>query len=199
MNTNFTKNLGLALILTVGLSSLILTPAQSLGSNSAVSPSHFLGAAPNKSIISLKTEVRNAQKACGTLDCTHSDLVLSQVNKGQELPEGLEKQLIARAISTAENHWPDTILEGPYETDFNIRVIQIEKLTRDRKTLGYRLIVSAKAWEIDSCEYDSITQPDLNRCPPGHIVEALFISSDLKEVFVDDNFYADFIPAKESL
>lgn len=197
MKTNLTKNLVLALILSVG-PSMILTPVPSLGSNSTLS-SNFVPLAPAKSILSLKTEVRNARKECETLDCAHLDLILSKVNREHELPESLERQLIARAISTAENHWPDTILEGPYETDFNIRVNQIEKLTRDRKTIGYRLIVSAKAWEIDSCEYDPISQPDLNRCPPGHIVEALFISSDLKEVFVDDKFYADFIPAKENL
>lgn len=170
-STNFRTSLAL----------LILGAALSLSTTSAHANS------------SLRKQVREAQQSCPELNCSDT-LQLKDWSESVEVPESLVQRAIQRAKSAAQNHWPDTILEGPYQTDFRIQARSLEVLQQDDQVLGFRVLVSANAWEIESCDFDSRVPSTLNTCPAGEIVEAIFVSADNREAFVDENNYAQFIP-----
>lgn len=147
------------------------------------------------SSISLRKQVRESRISCPALDCT-TDMQLIQWTQDSNVSESTVRAAARRAQGAAENHWPDTILEGPYETFFDMEARSIEILHKGDQVIGYRVLVSAKAWEIETCNYDARVSPDLGACPPGEIVEAIFVSADGKEAFVDEEYVAQFIPYK---
>jgi hypothetical protein len=84
--------------------------------------------------------------------------------------------------------WADTILEGEYLAESEVRVDSIEIARVGELFLGYRITYSSVAYETMDC--DSARQ--LESCVAGRIVESTFVSPNLESWIRDDRHLADF-------
>ncbi len=150
----------------------------------------------NGTEISLRQIVKESQATCPQLHCP--DIALSVRSPASKelaaMPADLRAALMQRAKERAAKTWGDTVLEGPYETNFRFRTEAIEFVELENKVVGYRVTVSARAWEIEKCAYDPENKESLKSCPEGRILEAQFVAGDLSDLFADEHALATFIP-----
>jgi len=84
--------------------------------------------------------------------------------------------------------WADTILEGEYLAESDVRVDSIEIVRAGELFLGYRITYSSVAYETMDC--DSSRQ--LESCVAGRIVESTYVSPNLESWIRDDRHFAEF-------
>lgn len=123
--------------------------------------------------------VNKAQQSCPKLNCRNQPLHLVRLNSAQisRLSGPVRSRLLVAAKSIADI-WPDTILEGGFDTDFNLKIDQIELVMFANQLVGYRIAFSAAAKDEDH--------------HPGRIIEHGFMSSDLSTDFRDEAELAYF-------
>ena len=88
--------------------------------------------------------------------------------------------------------WMDTVLEGPYTTDGKTVLDNITAIFKNKKLIGYRISYSEKAWNTETCEYDSENEDSLKDCDQGLISEGTWVSPALTTFFRDEDAIADF-------
>ena len=180
-------------LLQLGLGALILSQTQ----GSVAAPGYSIRF-NNGTETTLRQIVKQSQATCPQLRCPDVALT-ARIPDPRELaamPAGLKADLMKKAKERASQTWGDTVLEGPYETNYRFRTEAIEFLELEKRVVGYRVTVSAPAWEIEKCAYDPANRETLKSCPEGRIREAQFVAGDLSELFTDEHAYAEFVPAK---
>ncbi|MBX3017319.1 MAG: hypothetical protein KF767_05475 [Bdellovibrionaceae bacterium] len=144
----------------------------------------------------LKRELRKAQKSCPKLDCPSQSLQVVPLTSAQVRELGTERRARLRQVTKAMalDLWPDTVLEGPYQVQFRMRLDHIEFLTRNGEQIGYRLSFSDKAWNTDDCRpKTSNTQNQLKDCETGRVHDAGFVLNDLKTTTRDEGVNPTYI------
>lgn len=141
----------------------------------------------------LHDKIAAAQKVCPHLNCPDSHIQLEQINSIElhKLPSKVTKELESIAFNLAQV-WGDTILEGEYTADSAVTLDQVERVTENKKPIGYRITYSSKAWYTGACDYDYENEETLEGCDEGRIIESGFVANDLKENFRDETSYAEF-------
>lgn len=84
--------------------------------------------------------------------------------------------------------WADTILEGEYLAESEVRLDSIEIARSGELFLGYRITYSSVAYETMDCDSDR----QLESCIAGRIVESTFVSPNLQSWIRDDRHLAEF-------
>lgn len=84
--------------------------------------------------------------------------------------------------------WADTILEGEYLAESEVRVDAIEIARAGEQFLGYRITYSSVAYETMDCD----SSRHLEACVAGRIVESTFVSPNLESWIRDDRHFAEF-------
>lgn len=180
-------------LLQLGLGALIL----SLTQGSVAAPEYSVRYS-NGTETTLRQIVKQSQATCPQLRC--ADVALTVRLPGSRelaaMPADLKADLMKRAKDRAAQTWGDTVLEGPYETNYRFRTEAIEFVELEKKVVGYRVTVSAPAWEIEKCAFDPANRETLKSCPEGRIREAQFVAGDLSDLFTDEHALAEFVPAK---
>lgn len=150
----------------------------------------------------LKRQIRAEQKTCPSLTCSNlavrvRPMTPTEVNS---LGSVLRARLRQAARSMALELWPDTILEGPYHVQFRVRMDQIQRLTRNNETIGYRITFSDKAWNLDRCKTGVSEQPQskLRNCETGRVNDAGFVLNDLARSFRDESVPATYVPDSQT-
>lgn len=163
----------------------------------SVAASGYMVRFENGTETTLRQIVRQSQATCPHLRCPDVALTvrIPATKELSAMPANLKAELMKRAKDHAAQTWGDTVLEGPYETNFRFRTEAIEFVELEKKIVGYRVTVSAPAWEIEKCAYDPENRETLQDCPEGRIREAQFVAGDLSDLFTDDHAIAEFIPA----
>jgi len=127
--------------------------------------------------------VHRTQSACPSLKCKNQPLTLNPLKQAQiSRLDAQTRAALAKAMNNVADIWPDTILEGGYNTNFKLRMDQIEAVVLANQIVGYRFTFSAEAWDENE-----------NRTP-GRIVEHGFLSQDLSVDFRDEAALAEFHP-----
>lgn len=81
------------------------------------------------------------------------------------------------------NYWADTILEGDFDADSEIRLDRIEGIFQADELLAYRISYSARAWRLGNRGQHG---------QEGRISESTFVSKALKSWFRDADHLAEF-------
>lgn len=144
----------------------------------------------------LERRIQKAQFTCPDLSCTEINVGLANMSRAEirSLPTETRETLKNSVVELAQNLWPDTILEGPYENLGRFRIEQVQKLIVDDRHAGYRVTYSDKAWDIDTCDFDPQKPETIKACETGRIYESAFVSLDYKEVFRDETNVANYVP-----
>lgn len=128
----------------------------------------------------------------------------TEIEKYEEIDlslEDLQRSLFLQLQERAEyesNIWGDTILEGDYEMSRDPIVLNaVSAIYNSRGTfVAYRIIYSARAWDVADCEFDSnrLYQASaqeygeiFKECTEGVIVGNSFVSPGLKRSERDFN------------
>jgi hypothetical protein len=140
-----------------------------------------------------RKSVEISQAACTDMRCPQSVLQATLVSRSEwlALPDEVRNTIHSRVRQRAD-FWNDTILESDYEAKGRAALDAVEVLVKDQKVVGYRFQFSKQAWDTSTCAFDS-EKPDLSPCQQGRIVDAAFISADLREIFQDEQSYAHFV------
>jgi|GEM_PF-3045432 len=160
-----------------------------------LNPQVELGVSPDGSS-NFRKAVLNGEKLCWNLRCAQSG-VETQVFGAQSLTRlggDLLEDLTAQAKDLAQDEWPDSIMEGPYVSFFNITIQEITTISQNGKALGYRLVIQDPAWQIDGCHYEPREPATLAACKPGRFEQVIFISVSLREAFHDPQTEVQFLP-----
>ncbi len=183
-------------LLSLGLGALFLFLTQ--GSGAAA---EFSVRFSNGTETTLRQIVKQSQATCPDLRCPDVALTvrIPGTKELSSMPADLKSTLMKRAKDRAAQTWGDTVLEGPYQTNYRFRTEAIEFVELEKKVVGYRVTVSAPAWEIEKCAYDPDNKETLKSCPEGRILEAQFVSGDLQDLFADEHALAAFVPKARDL
>ena len=141
-------------------------------------------------------QVLEAQRSCPRLNCptTSVQVIPYTSSELRMIPRELRSQLKNLAINFANEIWPDTILEGSYQSADHYRIDGLEKVLIKGEQVGYRITYSDKAWNTDTCNYDPLIPGSLADCQTGRITESAFISLDLQTTLRDEAAWATFSP-----
>jgi hypothetical protein len=91
------------------------------------------------------------------------------------------------------NVWGDTILEGDYIADGEVRLTKISAVYQDSELVAYRITYNQNAWDTSTCNYDgNHHQETIVGCAQGIITESTYVSSSLNYYEVDENQFAEF-------
>ncbi len=127
--------------------------------------------------------VNRTQKACPLLNCKNQPLTLVALTQAQiSRLDAQTRAAFTKAMSNVADIWPDTILEGGFDTNFKFRMDQIQGVVLANQIVGYRFTFSAEAWDENE-----------NKAP-GRITEHAFLSQDLSVDFRDEAALAEFLP-----
>ncbi len=129
-------------------------------------------------------------------ECSPNPNLTTEVISNQELfrlPTSLYNNLLSAAFNQAQI-WGDTILEGDYAADGNVRLDEVIIIQQNTQVLGYVITYSERAWYVGQCAYVFNRPESLNSCEEGRIQETSFISNSFKEIEVAQNKFADFKP-----
>lgn len=147
------------------------------------------------SLSEFKNAIQNAQALCPNLQCPRSEITLKQINNNDwtALPTETQKFLNEQAVERS-SAWDDTILEGDYFTnDDDVAALNsVAFLYQNNQLIGYRMTFAIRAWDTSTCPFDP-ENPQIADCQEGQIVDAAFVSLDLKEIFQDETSYAHFV------
>jgi|GEM_PF-1067034 len=178
MNLNFIRSLVL-------LVTLFLLSAMSFANTQTATASEF------------RKSIEEAQGLCPSLKCPQSVVTLKQLDPASwtALPTTTQKFLNAQAVERSVA-WDDTILESDYFTSDkdSVSLNSVAFVDRNNQRIGYRIIFAIRAWDTSTCPFDP-ENPKLEGCQEGLIIDAAFVSLDLKEVFQDETSYAHFVAA----
>ena len=98
-----------------------------------------------------------------------------------------KNQKVRELVDKASSVWPDTILEGDVDTNFDDLKIESVQEVYEVKTgvlLGYSIQYSYFGWEISCAKdetYDSAKPETFLACEKGRIREILFATADMNE------------------
>jgi hypothetical protein len=136
---------------------------------------------------SFRRQVDAAQKECPDLHCAKSPILAQVLSAGEInlMQKPSEVKLTQLCERMAEAEWPDTILEGPYVANFNVKISEIEALFKASTgvLLGYKITYEDKAWYTDTCNYSPKHPETLKSCETGVLSESLFVSIETNEAF----------------
>lgn len=136
---------------------------------------------------SLQDQLIDSQSRSGRcLECkTEQELPLKSLSLAQK------KRMRSMAYQLATQLWPDTILEGPYQTDYKIQILSVELVSFARQSSLYRITYAANAWDMDSCSIEDDSE-DYSECEQGRIVESAYLPLDLSWIERDEERFANF-------
>ncbi|MFN7823982.1 MAG: hypothetical protein ACK5P6_01325 [Pseudobdellovibrionaceae bacterium] len=128
-----------------------------------------------------KADVRRSQKECPRLNCAQGKLHLEtlSVSEFRNLPLEEREKLREVAFDLAQI-WGDTILEGDFEANHQIKLDAVEYVVEGSTIVGYRLTYSASA-------------KDLSSGREGRIVESGFVHKSFRGPFQDHHSLAIFV------
>jgi hypothetical protein len=125
--------------------------------------------------------ILQAQKACPSLECTQNPIRVKPLTPTEfSRLDAPTRAALNRSMQSVADIWPDTILEGGYETDFRLRLDLVEIVLMSGKRVGFRFTFSAAANDEDKIA--------------GRIVERGFLSQDFSTDFRDETALAHFMP-----
>lgn len=125
-------------------------------------------------------------------NCTQGILIESYSSDDLvKLPADLLSIIYQVAFDQAQI-WGDTILEGDYVADGNMRLDEVHIIKQGDTVIGYALTYSERAWFTGDCAYNSTNRNSLEFCQEGRIQERSFVSADFQDVKVDQNQFAEF-------
>lgn len=86
--------------------------------------------------------------------------------------------------------WSDTILEGDYRAEKQVRLDRVEALfaVGNPHLVAYRITYSTRAWYTADC----VPHQGLQSCEEGWIQESSFVSATIASWLRDDGAYAEF-------
>lgn len=91
------------------------------------------------------------------------------------------------------NVWGDTILEGDYVADGEVRLTKISAIYKNSELVAYRITYNQNAWDTSTCNYDGNRhQETLVGCAAGKITESTYVSASLNYYEIDENQFAEF-------
>lgn len=131
----------------------------------------------------LEIMVKRSQVTCSELNCPETRIGVREL-RGEELqalPPSHREFLDQSTLTFAEEIWPDTVLEGPFEVDYSqpAQIEKVEALMIDGEIQGYRVTFSMTARDID-------------REVAGRVVDRLFAIPQIPVHFHDDAFTPSF-------
>lgn len=131
---------------------------------------------------------------CGMEACSSQALTRHTLS-GEELASLSSdlRDLLQRKATELSNVWADTILEGDYYADTEVRLDSLEEIFRGNRLIAYRITYSAKAWDTGSCDFDAENLKTLAQCESGRIFESGFVSQDLRLEDQDPDALAEFV------
>lgn len=88
--------------------------------------------------------------------------------------------------------WYDTILEGDYQVEGEVRLDNISVILKNGNLAAYHITYSQKAWETSECEFDGNQLETLKKCTPGRIFESSYVTPNMNYFEVDENRIAEF-------
>lgn len=141
-----------------------------------------------------RQSIEDAQGNCPDLKCPQSSVTLKTLttaewaSQSKEIQDFINQQVVERSAA-----WDDTILESDYYSTDAATLGDVASVSRGSELIGYRMSFQTRAWDTGSCPFDP-ENPDVESCDQGLIVDAAFLSVDLKEVFQDQNSFAHFVP-----
>lgn len=97
-----------------------------------------------------------------------------------------QMKLVNKAIDDETNSWPDSILEGDVDTNFeNLKIESIQSVSsiKDHSLIGYSVKFSYLGWEtgcVKDNNYDRTKPETYCDCQKGRIRAVLFLEPDLK-------------------
>ncbi len=104
--------------------------------------------------------------------------------------KSIKRHLRTTARELALNTWPDTILEGPYQTRMIIALDKLDLVSKEGVLVGYHMTYSVKAYHMDHCSYDPATKEEF--CQAGRIRESAFVKVDFSDALVNPQQQARF-------
>lgn len=151
-------------------------------------------------VLELQNLVREEQKTCPKLNCEESRLYVRDLMAFESKELGTEKRALLRAKTREQalGMWPDTVLEGPYQVQFRMRVDQLQELSLDGAPIGYRVMFSDKSWNTERCvasappTSERSSAPWYKTCETGRIYDAVFVLHSLQTAFRDEAAPATF-------
>jgi hypothetical protein len=152
----------------------------------------LLGSAPSEASADL---VRNESRPWA--DSVRAALKTNQLLLGaidlstNTLPNGIRAQLLYIAAEQTQI-WADTILEGDYVVENDVKIDSVETVQMDGIFLGYRITYSSQAYETSACD----AQVNIAMCTQGRIVESTFAAPELNAWIRDAKHLADFVPGE---
>lgn len=151
-------------------------------------------AAPALRMGAFQQLVHSAQQNCAQLNCDTTEITAISLEREQikALPADLAAKLHFTANRLAEAIWPDTVLEGPYFWESEVKIIGLEEIQKNGQLLGWRIRYAGEAWDIDTCCFDYNDRSTLKSCQNGKIAESAFVSLDFSETFRDNANYARY-------
>lgn len=156
---------------------------------------HFNVSSQNKNFNSVFWEALfQSQISCPHLQCPKSLIKKTKLTQEQwrSLSSTVRKELQALAKKSANDIWPDTILEGDYIADYRVRLDAVELLTLHDEFVGYWILYSARAWDTSTCDYDPLSPNTIKNCQQGRIYEGSFTNFNFSESLIDINHLATF-------
>lgn len=100
---------------------------------------------------------------------------------------------LKKAAEEQVNVWGDTISEGDYVADGEVKINKIAAIYKDDLLVAYKITYSQNAWDTSECNYDGNHHSEtLIGCSAGKIVESSYVTPEMKYFEVDENQFAEF-------
>lgn len=141
----------------------------------------------------LRGEIAEFESACPGDVCQApfaQQLIYDAQDGINQISAQLQNRLLRIADEQAQS-WGDTILEGDYYADGNVRLDSVVAIYRDNQVMAYRISYSERAWNTADCSFDG-SEVSLNECHEGRISEGSYVSPSGIVFVNDENRYAEF-------
>ncbi len=141
-------------------------------------------------------QIQNFMKACpGVEDCPQPYHIETLLNEEPDFKNNAsDPELVSKLVEVAHDQaqiWGDTILEGDFVAEGQVRLDSVLAVYREGQLMGYHITYSEVAWDTSTCTYDGQKQ-SLKDCKAGRISEGSFISPDFVDAMTDRNKFAEF-------
>lgn len=114
------------------------------------------------------------------------------------IPTAVQVRLATIADDQAQI-WGDTILEGDFYAEDEVRLDSVDAILVDAALVGYRITYSSVAFDTSSCEVSMQQSPVASGCLQGRIFESSYVSPQLESWTRDPEAYAEFVADETSL
>ncbi len=115
-------------------------------------------------------------------------------------PQNFDRLVSVKLAEIAEDQvqvWADTILEGDYLADGEVKIERVNLVRYRGEFIGYQVFYSTHAVDTSECDpsrVSAISSASLPAdCVDGRIVEASFVSPDLQSWIRDEHHFAEFV------